>query len=199
MPLQLCFAPEVLHVLPWPDDVMDNLGHDPRSTYVEEYWLGISARLRFGSCAASPPASSTALKASTSTWPRRPAPSGWATAAAGTRPSCAPSTGPSSSAWPNWWARTPFRSAGGSRPSTGRGCAASRLPCRPAMPPGRTNNCSSPRPSTSCAERANLPCRSLTWTRIMAPPNASCCGGAIRAQWRARRCSGQALRSARHF
>jgi hypothetical protein len=38
---QLCFAPEVLHVLPWPDDVIDNVGHDPRSTYVEEYWLGI--------------------------------------------------------------------------------------------------------------------------------------------------------------
>ena len=41
MPAQLCFAPEVLHVRPWPDDLTDNLGHDPRSTYVEEYWLGI--------------------------------------------------------------------------------------------------------------------------------------------------------------
>jgi len=59
---QLCFAPEVLHVLPWPDDVIDNLGHDPRSTYVEEYWLGSWARRRSGSCAASPPASSTARR-----------------------------------------------------------------------------------------------------------------------------------------
>ncbi len=41
MHAQLCFAPEILHVRPWPDDVMDNVGHDPRSTYVEDYWLGI--------------------------------------------------------------------------------------------------------------------------------------------------------------
>ena len=38
---QLTFAPDVLHVRPWPDDVLDHLGHEPRSTYVEEYWLGI--------------------------------------------------------------------------------------------------------------------------------------------------------------
>jgi hypothetical protein len=38
---QLCFAPEVLHVRPWPDDVLDHMGHDPRSSYVEDYWLGL--------------------------------------------------------------------------------------------------------------------------------------------------------------
>jgi hypothetical protein len=38
---QLLFAPEVLHVRPWPDDVIDRLGWDPRSSYVEDYWLGI--------------------------------------------------------------------------------------------------------------------------------------------------------------
>ncbi len=41
MHAQLFFAPEVLPVRPWPDDVRDNLGHDPRSTFVGEYWLGI--------------------------------------------------------------------------------------------------------------------------------------------------------------
>ena len=41
MQRQLCFAPEVLHVRPWPDDVIDHMGHDPRSTYVEDYWLGL--------------------------------------------------------------------------------------------------------------------------------------------------------------
>ena len=41
MQRQLCFAPEVLHVRPWPDDVIDHLGHDPRSTYVEDYWLSL--------------------------------------------------------------------------------------------------------------------------------------------------------------
>jgi hypothetical protein len=38
---QLCFAPEVLHVCAWPDEVLDQLGFDPRSGYVEDYWLGI--------------------------------------------------------------------------------------------------------------------------------------------------------------
>ena len=37
----LCFAPEVLHIRPWPDDVIDKLGFDPRSPYVEDFWLGI--------------------------------------------------------------------------------------------------------------------------------------------------------------
>ncbi|HEX2274712.1 MAG TPA: hypothetical protein VHG90_12635 [Acidimicrobiales bacterium] len=28
-------------VRPWPDGVIDALGHDPRSSYVEQFWLGI--------------------------------------------------------------------------------------------------------------------------------------------------------------
>jgi hypothetical protein len=28
-------------VLPWPDPVIDTVGHDPRSTYVETFWLGV--------------------------------------------------------------------------------------------------------------------------------------------------------------
>src|SRR5919202_227934 len=31
----------VLPVRPWPDPVIDVLGHDPRSTYVERFWLGV--------------------------------------------------------------------------------------------------------------------------------------------------------------
>lgn len=30
-----------LTICAWPDPVIDTLGHDPRSTYVETYWLGI--------------------------------------------------------------------------------------------------------------------------------------------------------------
>ena len=30
-----------LTIRPWPDEVIDALGHDPRSRYVETYWLGI--------------------------------------------------------------------------------------------------------------------------------------------------------------
>lgn len=32
---------QVLAIQPWPDPVIDSLGHDPRSHYVETYWLGI--------------------------------------------------------------------------------------------------------------------------------------------------------------
>jgi len=32
---------ESLHIRPWPDPVIDAVGHDPRSTYVERFWLGV--------------------------------------------------------------------------------------------------------------------------------------------------------------
>ena len=32
---------DALTIRPWPDPVIDTLGHDPRSQYVETYWLGI--------------------------------------------------------------------------------------------------------------------------------------------------------------
>ncbi|MFV0526368.1 MAG: hypothetical protein ACK5RL_17935 [Acidimicrobiales bacterium] len=30
-----------LLVRPWPDPVLDEMGHDPRSAYVEQFWLSI--------------------------------------------------------------------------------------------------------------------------------------------------------------
>src|SRR5438309_10349985 len=30
-----------LSIRPWPDPVIDTVGHDPRSSYVEQFWLGI--------------------------------------------------------------------------------------------------------------------------------------------------------------
>jgi len=33
--------PETLTVRPWPDSVLDQIGHDPRSPYVERFWLGV--------------------------------------------------------------------------------------------------------------------------------------------------------------
>ena len=30
-----------LPIRPWPDPVIDQVGHDPRSTYVERFWLGV--------------------------------------------------------------------------------------------------------------------------------------------------------------
>jgi hypothetical protein len=35
------FATDTLNVRPWPDPVIDSLGHDPRSAYVEQFWLGV--------------------------------------------------------------------------------------------------------------------------------------------------------------
>ncbi len=32
---------DTLDIRPWPDPVIDALGHDPRSSYVETYWLSI--------------------------------------------------------------------------------------------------------------------------------------------------------------
>ena len=32
---------DTLQIRPWPDPVIDAVGHDPRSHYVEEFWLGI--------------------------------------------------------------------------------------------------------------------------------------------------------------
>jgi len=32
---------ETLTIRPWPDQVIDALGHDPRSAYVERFWLGV--------------------------------------------------------------------------------------------------------------------------------------------------------------
>ncbi len=34
-------APSELDVRPWPDSVIDEVGHDPRSAYVERFWLGV--------------------------------------------------------------------------------------------------------------------------------------------------------------
>jgi hypothetical protein len=34
-------APDTLDIRPWPDDVIDGLGFDPRSSYVETYWLSV--------------------------------------------------------------------------------------------------------------------------------------------------------------
>ncbi len=39
--LALAGAPAALTVRPWPDAVIDSLGHDPRSPYVERFWLAI--------------------------------------------------------------------------------------------------------------------------------------------------------------
>jgi hypothetical protein len=37
----LSFPADELAIQAWPDPVIDQLGHDPRSAYVERFWLGI--------------------------------------------------------------------------------------------------------------------------------------------------------------
>ena len=41
MPSLPTFPTDRLHIRPWTDPVIDRLGHDPRSAYVETYWPGI--------------------------------------------------------------------------------------------------------------------------------------------------------------
>jgi hypothetical protein len=41
MPTLLTFASDSLTIRPWADEVVDALGFDPRSPYVERFWLGI--------------------------------------------------------------------------------------------------------------------------------------------------------------
>ena len=42
MPVALpALTTDTLHIRPWPDPVIDAVGHDPRSTYVERFWLGV--------------------------------------------------------------------------------------------------------------------------------------------------------------
>lgn len=41
MPTSPTFPIASLTVRPWPDAVIDAVGHDPRSPYVERYWLGV--------------------------------------------------------------------------------------------------------------------------------------------------------------
>jgi hypothetical protein len=38
---ELVLSSDVLSIRPWPDEVIDALGFDPREPYVETYWLGI--------------------------------------------------------------------------------------------------------------------------------------------------------------
>jgi hypothetical protein len=39
IPRQL-FTEDSVELRPWPDELIDTLGHDPRSRYVEDFWLG---------------------------------------------------------------------------------------------------------------------------------------------------------------
>src|SRR3546814_16003976 len=41
MPALPTFPMSTISVRPWPDPVIDQVGHDPRSPYVEQFWLGI--------------------------------------------------------------------------------------------------------------------------------------------------------------
>ncbi len=40
-PKTASLVPAMLLVEPWPDQVIEALGHDPRSHYVEQYWLAV--------------------------------------------------------------------------------------------------------------------------------------------------------------
>jgi hypothetical protein len=37
----MTFVSDTLVIRPWPDDVIDRVGFDPRAAYVEQFWLGV--------------------------------------------------------------------------------------------------------------------------------------------------------------
>ncbi len=80
----------VLRIRPWSDDVVDKLGFDPRSSYVEDFWLGILAPRPRGCSAGWRRGSSTARTGSALTWPRRPGHLGSGTAAVSSPPLSGP-------------------------------------------------------------------------------------------------------------
>ena len=41
VPLELPLLEPSLVVIPWHDEVVDRIGHDPRSSYVETFWLNV--------------------------------------------------------------------------------------------------------------------------------------------------------------
>src|SRR5271165_5815188 len=41
MTLPITFESTSLEVRPWEDEVIDRMGFDPRSSYVESFWLGV--------------------------------------------------------------------------------------------------------------------------------------------------------------
>jgi hypothetical protein len=41
MPSLVVFSSDTVMIRPWPDEVIDQLGFDPRSSYVERFWLGL--------------------------------------------------------------------------------------------------------------------------------------------------------------
>src|SRR3954468_992994 len=107
-----------LHVTPWPDPVIDALGHDPRSLYVEQFWLGILGpsttwllRRLVAGLEAEPAGFELPLADTTAPPPPRPAPWGGAQRAAATPPSCGRWPAACSSTWPRPTARACCTSA----------------------------------------------------------------------------------------
>lgn len=41
LPAEFRDLSRTVHVTPWPDPVIDAVGHDARSPYVERFWLSI--------------------------------------------------------------------------------------------------------------------------------------------------------------
>jgi hypothetical protein len=41
VPFELEQLPPAVHVSPWDDPIVDRRGHDPRSVYVEQFWLSV--------------------------------------------------------------------------------------------------------------------------------------------------------------
>src|ERR1700760_1340187 len=98
-----------VYIRPWADEVIDQVGFDPRTPYVERFWLGILGPstvwlLRRGGGGAGGGAGGWRVSSrrrrpgSSCRWPTPPAPSGWAPPGP-TRRSCGRCAAAASSTW----------------------------------------------------------------------------------------------------
>ena len=180
-----------IRVMPWPDPVLDAIGHDPRSWYVETFWLptlGPTALLLLRHLAdrfepnpkgVDLPVADTAAAL------------GLGPARASSRRSSAASPGCSSSSSPAPTATSPSRCARRCRPCTGATCAGCRRACRRV-----TRNGSRSRRRSRSTSRGGAPAGSRSRcsrrTSRSTPSNARCTPAGSIPRSRTKPCAGRA-------
>ena len=162
-------VPATLPIRPWPDPVIDALGHDPRSTYVEQFWLGILGPVAPPGCSGAWPAG---LEAS---------PAGFELPLAETaRALGLGDQGGRHSPFMRALARccqfdladaradgSPGRAPQAPAPQPAPGACACRRRCRSAHRDGRRPSCHARPPSSSGAGRAAWPSACSSWARTV--------------------------------
>ena len=192
----LSFPIDRLTVEAWPDPVIDQLGHDPRSAYVERFWLGVLG-----------PSTVWLLRRLADQFDQQP--DGFELDL--------PETARALGVGMRGGRHSPFMRSVERvcRFGAGRWQSPTELAVRRKLPPADPGPARTPvahppgrarrldrRPGAtrpdrhrrrrrSCASGpASWPCRCWSWVRTRPPPSASCTAGGSTRPWRTRRCAG---------